>query len=512
MSSKSVLIVMLLLTMMLAACGSDEKNATDEATDVPATTQAIETSEPETTPEATDIVAVDEDTHPYLGINFDPNNPNGFEIFVDPDSPAEKGGIEDGDILLGVNSQSVTPNNIGAIFADFQVGDVVTLTVRRGEEEQDHEVTLEAAPEVETPVLSITQPFAGIIMRVDSEQVTIDELMPGSPAEAAGLQPGDVIIEANGVSLDEPNQVFDTVQGLLPGMELNLTVLRDAEPQEFSLVLAAPSGDEQQNQTQSQVVLTDSIDFLDDEGVYLVESAPEDGILARISLEEGDRIVSIDGEVLQPEELFSRVNQTTPEDIIRLEVERDGSRVVIDAPGFAMPTLATAAQINEAASLPGAVGVPQQPGSNPQNLPSFINPSNQNNNDGSTESQLPPFLRSQGGTQVAPNFPPLTNANQLGIIYNQLGDALVVTSTIPGSPAQSAGIMDGDVITAINGEEVADAAELQNKLEEFQGNIVISIQRSDETLDIEINVMGNSEQEVPGFFGAGGPPIPTNPS
>ncbi len=501
MSFKFLSVVMVVFLSGLTACTGSNDSNDNQATVIPAT----DTPEPEVTPEATETVLMD-DAQPYMGINFNPNNPNGFEVFVDSNSPAEKAGIQNGDLILAVDGQPVNPDNIVEVFGDYRVGDVLTMTVRRDDEELEFDITLEAAPEVETPVLRITQPFAGLLMIVDGESVTIDDVMAGSPADKAGLQSGDVIIEANGVALEEPGQVFNSVQSLMPGMELQLSVLRDEEPLEFSLVLTAPTDNES---TQQEVALTDSIDFLEDEGVYLVENAPANGILARILLQEGDRIISIDGEILQPADLFSRVNQTTPQDIITLEIERDGSRVIIDSPGFAMPTLAAAAQINEADSLP--LPGNQQP-SGPLNLPSFVNPPGQNNDEQGAEqdnSQLPPFLRSQNVTPPPMNFPPLTNANQLGIAYNILGDTLLITSVVPGSPAQSAGIAGGDVIIAVNGEEVADAAQLQNVLENIEEIVVISVQRANETLEFEISLTRTEEQTIPDFFGEGGPPIAT---
>lgn len=64
-----------------------------------------------------------------------------------PGSPADKAGVQDGDIITKVNDQTIDPNHsLTSLISQRQVGDKVTLTVLRGDKTIALTATLEAAP------------------------------------------------------------------------------------------------------------------------------------------------------------------------------------------------------------------------------------------------------------------------------------------------------------------------------------------------------------------------------
>ena len=64
----------------------------------------------------------------------------------------------------------------------------------------------------------------------------VSEVMANSPASAAGLREGDVIVAVNGHPVIDANELKLQVSSLSPGTKLNLDVLRDGETKEFSAI------------------------------------------------------------------------------------------------------------------------------------------------------------------------------------------------------------------------------------------------------------------------------------
>ena len=69
--------------------------------------------------------------------------------------------------------------------------------------------------------------------------VTIREVIGGSAAAEAGLQPGDVILEINGQGVGSPPQVTRMIRGIPAGQVATLNVWRDGQEQEIPATLQA---------------------------------------------------------------------------------------------------------------------------------------------------------------------------------------------------------------------------------------------------------------------------------
>jgi|GEM_PF-195679 len=69
----------------------------------------------------------------------------------------------------------------------------------------------------------------------NSTGVVVDRVNPGSPAEQAGLQSGDLIRRVNGSAIDKADQFQSLVRAKAPGTRLSLDVLREGKP--FTLYL-----------------------------------------------------------------------------------------------------------------------------------------------------------------------------------------------------------------------------------------------------------------------------------
>lgn len=62
-------------------------------------------------------------------------------------------------------------------------------------------------------------------------------VVPGGPADIAGLEENDIILEVNGQKIDENNSLVRTLSKYVPGDSVSMKVLKDGEEVELSLTL-----------------------------------------------------------------------------------------------------------------------------------------------------------------------------------------------------------------------------------------------------------------------------------
>jgi S1-C subfamily serine protease len=79
-----------------------------------------------------------------------------------------------------------------------------------------------------------TQSNSNVLDDENAEQgITVVSVVENSPAAGAGLLPGDVLLEANGVSLGHPDTLADLIDGLAAGSPIKLRLERARHPMEL---------------------------------------------------------------------------------------------------------------------------------------------------------------------------------------------------------------------------------------------------------------------------------------
>jgi serine protease Do len=165
-------------------------------------------------------------THPIIGIQIADITPDNAKFFhmnkaegalvseVEPDTPGAKAGLRTGDVITELDGKPVTDaGQLQMTVGQKRPGDTIRLEVVRDSKPTTVAVTLEAyrggkggetsssehgkgrwglglsdlTPDVRNQVQ--TQPSV--------QGAVIENVKPGSPADNAGLQPGDVIMEVN---------------------------------------------------------------------------------------------------------------------------------------------------------------------------------------------------------------------------------------------------------------------------------------------------------------------------
>jgi S1-C subfamily serine protease/predicted esterase len=147
---------------------------------------------------------------------------------VAPDSAAQHAGIKAGDIITEINRMRVVRQaQILHLLGEKYEGDTVSIKVLRGKEELSF-----PSLKLTGPLKAVIYPFLGVLPVRDDPDLgeEIRYVFPKSPADAAGLKPGDRIMKI-GVA-DEltafsgRDELTALLNHLQPGMEIKLDVTR----------------------------------------------------------------------------------------------------------------------------------------------------------------------------------------------------------------------------------------------------------------------------------------------
>ena len=71
-----------------------------------------------------------------------------------------------------------------------------------------------------------------------SSGLLIAQVAPNSPAAAAGLQQGDIIVKVNGEDITDSVALVTLVRGMKPGDQVQLTIDRNGQEQTVTVTLA----------------------------------------------------------------------------------------------------------------------------------------------------------------------------------------------------------------------------------------------------------------------------------
>jgi serine protease Do len=163
---------------------------------------------------------------------------------------------------------------------------------------------------------------------------------PGSPADKAGVEAGDIIVAFNGSTIDKSGDLPRMVGSTKPGSKANLTVLRKGSKRELPVVIAEMEADQtakkkteekrkpEQTANALGLIVTDLTDAQKQElrldGGAVVESA--EGPAARVGLQQGDVIVRVNNtDVRDAKQLNALVAKLDPKKNALLLVRRGDS-------------------------------------------------------------------------------------------------------------------------------------------------------------------------------------------
>jgi serine protease Do len=194
--------------------------------------------------------------HGYLGIGMNDVTPDNAHFFklqdatgaivsqVTPDSPASRGGLRTGDVIAKINGDKVVNGGaLQVVVSEMMPGTKIALGILRDGKPETVNLTVgkysggkelagkddsEDGPKSGKLGLAVADltPEARQQFEVPDQVhgVVVQSVRPASPAEEAGLQPGDVIVEVDRKQAESARQFADAVHQEKDGKDVLVLV------------------------------------------------------------------------------------------------------------------------------------------------------------------------------------------------------------------------------------------------------------------------------------------------
>ncbi len=193
--------------------------------------------------------------HGYLGISMNDVTPENASFFnlpdatgalvsqVTPDSPASKAGLKSGDVLRKINGSKIeNASALQVAVSEMRPGNAIELGILRDGKPETIKVTVgqyHSGTEVGQNSGADMQQHGKIGISVDNlspdmrsqlnipsnvNGAAIQSVRPGSPADDAGLAPGDVILEVDRKQVQDANSLVSQLHAVPSGKDILLLV------------------------------------------------------------------------------------------------------------------------------------------------------------------------------------------------------------------------------------------------------------------------------------------------
>jgi S1-C subfamily serine protease len=201
-------------------------------------------------------------------------------------------------------------------------------------------------------------PVLGVSVEESGDGVVVAEVEPGSPAEDAGIEPGDLILRVDGARVETVAELRGALEAVEPGADYRVVTQRDGRSETLELqrpelglasladllmlMLVTPVDVERGGEV-PPVPARPAVPALPpgglggppmlgvqtveaDGGVHVTAVIPGLGA-DEAGIEPGDRIVAVDGErIVSTAQLRELLAQAEPGEVVRVEIDRDGNR------------------------------------------------------------------------------------------------------------------------------------------------------------------------------------------
>jgi serine protease Do len=153
-----------------------------------------------------------------------------YEDFIQTDAsvnPGNSGGplVNVRGELIGLNTAILSPSggNLGIGFAvpSNMARTVMEQIIKNGKVTRGY---------LGVTIQDVTSELAKAMKLGETHGALVGDVDPKGPAAGSGLEPGDVIVEANGKPIDDQRTLRLIISSMAPGTQLNLKVIHNREP------------------------------------------------------------------------------------------------------------------------------------------------------------------------------------------------------------------------------------------------------------------------------------------
>lgn len=198
---------------------------------------------------------------PFLGVYMGNSEEEGAAITkVVEGSAAESAGLKAGDRIIRIDDDKISDQNdlVDAI-DDRDIDQAISITYVRDGKERITNATLKEKENTHAFMWKSDEDASGNFFQWDSDEdvvfhnepraflgvrgdnvekgLQITEVIEGTAAEKAGLQKGDIIQEVNGEEVNSIGGLADQLNGMAPGDEVEIRVIRDGKKQRVNAEL-----------------------------------------------------------------------------------------------------------------------------------------------------------------------------------------------------------------------------------------------------------------------------------
>ena len=168
----------------------------------------------------------------------------------------------------------------------------------------------------------------------------INQVSPKSPAEKAGLKPGDVILKLDGNSISRTSDLIYRLNRIAPNQTIQLEVLRDDKIRTIAATLSVapddtPAAEDKNNPTNGLGMnirdLTEAEKSrLNVNGGALVREVKRGGLASLSNLVAGDVIVQVNSTPVANSQAFAKAIAALPKNsVARIVIIRQGQRAIV---------------------------------------------------------------------------------------------------------------------------------------------------------------------------------------